>query len=183
MTNQIIFKKDDIIFSKKDKNIYEIDCNIENKNISILPFVSFEIITLIYELNKDICENIEIIQINETNINVIIIFKNFLEDLGFLQKYCYLNIQKICNSENVLFNCSTVYNPTLKIISDDLELIEIENMVIKINIINPHKIKLNNTIILDTNENIEPFMEKIAGNIISKIFIRIKQFIEKAHVK
>jgi hypothetical protein len=48
----------------------------------------------------------------------------------------------------------------------------------KFEIINNHFIKINGEVTLSENKNVHSFSEKLIGNIIYNIFIRLKQFIE-----
>ena len=50
-------------------------------------------------------------------------------------------------------------------------------------IINDHEVKIVCSIIFRENHVIPSFMEKILGQIVNKIFIRLKQFIEKQFIE
>jgi hypothetical protein len=59
-----------------------------------------------------------------------------------------------------------------------VELLCVNNITISFEIINNHFIKINGEVTLLENGNTYPFSEKLIGNIIYNIFIRLKQFIE-----
>jgi hypothetical protein len=61
---------------------------------------------------------------------------------------------------------------------DDAEILNMDNFNVICEIINSHKILFNFTIIFNENVNVPNFAEKIIGQIINKIFNRLKQFIE-----
>jgi hypothetical protein len=58
------------------------------------------------------------------------------------------------------------------------ENMSIENMFIECKIINDHEIKIENNIFFHEETDVPEFVEKFAGIIISKMFIKVKQFIE-----
>lgn len=61
---------------------------------------------------------------------------------------------------------------------EDAELLNMENLTAICEIITPHTILFNFTIVFNSNMIIPKFAEKMVGIIIHKIFKRVKQFIE-----
>ena len=162
---KVILKKNGLVFSKQDKNIFKVDCILENQTIFLESIIDFGLIQMIYDLNKDIYEHVEIIKINEHEIQIILLMKHFFEDLGMPRRYSHLCVLKQVGTDKqkqIIFRASSIYSERPAIIPSDAQLMPIENMVLTFTILTPHRVHFH----------------KLASSIISKIFIRTKQFIE-----
>jgi hypothetical protein len=178
-------EKEKIIFEKKGfkffKNDFKYCCSfsIINDNIYLPAIINFELIKIIHAINPDISERIELDKISENEVNCLILVKNLFEDLGLPQKYSYLNIKKVTTNNTILFhafpkNITSEYNnlPT------NCESANIHSVKCVCDILTNHEIKLSFDTYLLNNFYIPPFLEKMIGLIIYKLFNRIKQFIE-----
>ena len=65
MDSKILYEKDGMIFTKIDDKKYNLSFSMENKNILIANIIDFSLFTLIYELNGDIYESVNLTKINE----------------------------------------------------------------------------------------------------------------------
>ena len=65
MDSKIIYEKDGMIFTKIDDKKYCLTFSMENKNILIANIIDFSLFKLIYELNGDIYESVNLTKINE----------------------------------------------------------------------------------------------------------------------
>jgi hypothetical protein len=175
---QKIIEKNGIKFTKMTSTNFNLTFDINNNNIMLPSIINFDLIQLIVKLNPNIFENIETETETETNKKINILFKDIFSDIGLPQYYISLNINKyVVDTNKIVFNCF-LYDNKLKCYPDDVEMLSIDNIKISIEIINNHFIKINGEIILLENHNIPLFSEKLIGNIIYNIFIRLKQFIE-----
>ena len=89
----VIMKKDGFSFEKLDNKCYYTTFDIKNKNLNLTNIINFDIIKVLYDLNPDIYDLVEIEKINENESNLIIVMKHLFKDLGIPQKYSYLNIK------------------------------------------------------------------------------------------
>ena len=62
-----LFDKDGFIFSRPKKNHYSLTFTIENNNILLPKIIDFNLIKLIYDLNPDVYEKVDVEKINENN--------------------------------------------------------------------------------------------------------------------
>jgi len=174
----LIFKKESLQFIRLDKNKYKLTFLMENKNILISSIIDFTLIKLICELNSDIYEKYSIENINNNEIICTLLMKNFFEDLGFLQNYSHLHIQKFYEEKKVIFKSHSIHSEKPDTIPDDAELLSIKEMTNICEIITPHIIHFSFYINFEQNVNIPNFAEKMVGIVLNKIFNRVKQFIE-----
>lgn len=182
---KIILKNNGIIFKRIKKNCYEINFDIKNKNIYLKNIINFKILEFIFKLNNDFFEdvNLRVINEEEQEANLYVLFKALFEDFGISQKYSYLSIKKILENETILF----IITPEEKNNIPD----EIKNNIPK----NAEELPLYFTKFICTFENehyghftyqlfyndeftIPSFLEKMIGNILLKLFHKTKQFIE-----
>ena len=175
---QKIIEKNGINLTKITRANYNLSFDINNNNMMLPSIINFDLIQLIVKLNPNIFENIETETEIETNKKINILFKDIFADIGLPQYYISLNINKyMVDTNKIVFN-SSLYDNKLDSYPSDVELLTAQNITISFEIINNHFIKINGDITLLENHNIHSFAEKLIGNIIYNIFIRLKQFIE-----
>ena len=174
----VLFNKDNFKFTRINQNHYIIEFIIENNNIDLSKIIDFNLIKLIYDLNTDIYEKVTIDKINDNQAIATLLLKNFFEDIGFPQHFCYVNINKIVDDNCIVFNASTIKNNRPEGIPNDAEIMNICDLTSKCDIITQHKMNFTHNIIFDSTTNFPSFVEKMIGIILNKIFKRVKQFIE-----
>ena len=109
--------------------------------------------------------------------------KHFFIDVGLPQRYSYVNMKKtIIDNEHNNFTAKTITDFKPENIPDEIELVPMENMSIDCKLIGPHKVNFNCVILFKKNIKIPPFVEKIIGVLVNKIFNRVKIFIENIKV-
>ena len=181
--DSILFKNKDIVMNRVCKNNYTIKYNMENNHIILSKILDFNIIRLVYDLNKDFFENIQLNIIDENNAVIFILVKPLFSDFGMPQRYAHLKvIRHQIDSEFILFNCYKTDDESefikSAVLPPNVELLPIDNVKLICKCLNPHHVEFQQNIFYDTRFNIPKFMEKMAGIIFSKMFLRTKQFIE-----
>jgi hypothetical protein len=177
-----LYEKEGFIFTQIKKNNYKIDFTMENKNIILSKIIDFNLIKLIYDLNTDIYETVELEIINENEAIAIILMKNFFEELGLPQKFSYLHMKREIEDNKIIFRSQSIQSHRPTNIPIDAELMAVENMISVCDIITSHRMNFCFNIIFYVNVIIPPFVEKMVGIILHKIFKRVKQFIENVSI-
>lgn len=174
----ILFDKDGLVFKKiKDKH-YNLSFVISNNNIILSKIIDFPFMKLIYQLNPDVYEKINLENINENEATLMLVMKHFFEDLGLPQRYIFIHIHKIVNENSILFESESIKNYRPDGVND-CEQMTIKKMTTLCTCLTPHIMNFNIEVIFEDYTKIPPFAEKMIGMIINKIFMRVKQFIEK----
>jgi hypothetical protein len=107
-----------------------------------------------------------------------ILFKDIFSDLGLPQFYLTIHvIKENPKSDIIVFKCILI-DKKLDTYPSDSEVLSLKNIDITFQIITNHHIKINCDVELTEKHILPTFSEKIIGNIIYNIFIRLKQFIE-----
>jgi len=178
-----IIKKENIIF-KKEPNKYIISCEIENKNIQVekLFDINFNFIQLMYNINSDLFEIIDI-KINNENENeayCYLLLKHHFQKLGVFQRFISLKINKSHISNiNTIFKGESFpdYINNLNN-NNDAILAPITNIIVECNIINNNKFELITTITLDENFIFPKMIEHLTIPILKKCYKNIKNVLQ-----
>ena len=178
MDSKILYEKDGMIFTKIDDKKYNLSFSMENKNILIANIIDFSLFKLIYELNGDIYESVNLTKINENEAITVLVMKHLFEDLGLPQRYSYLHMTKIANNNQIVFRSQSIHTERPPGIPDDAKMMAMKENIGVCDIVTPHKVNFSFTVIFEDYVEIPPFAEKMVGLILNKIFKRVKQFIE-----
>lgn len=178
---KVIMEKKDYKMTRLDKHNYLFEYEIENKNILLEKIINLEFIKLIYELNKhDIFDDFYLEMNDPKSATIYILFKQFFNDFGIPQKYAHIDIYIEKTEKQIIFTTTTNNDqPKVNIKNKDAQLIPIRSVTTVCDFINPHKVSIKTATSFSTNMKFPEFIEKLATTVISKIFLRAKQFIEK----
>lgn len=174
----ILLNKDGFNFVRVKQNQYKLTFNMENKNIILSKIIDFNLIKLIYDLNSDVYETVNIEKINDNEIIATLLMKHFFEDLGLPQRFSYIHMTRIIEEDKFIFKAKSIKQrpPNMP---EAAELMPIQDFTCVCDIITAHSINFSVNIIFDKQMFVPPFAEKMVGIILHKIFKRVKQFIEK----
>jgi hypothetical protein len=174
----VLFNKDGLLFKKIKDHHYNLTFTISNEKIILSKVIDFPFIKLLYELNPDVYEYINLEIVNNKEAILTLKMKHFFEDLGLPQRYTFNHINKTVFENATLFECKSIKNYRPEGV-EGCELMAIQKMTALCASLSPHIMNFNFDVIFEDNVKIPPFAEKMIGMIINKIFIRVKQFIEK----
>lgn len=182
-TEEIIINKNGMLMKKMGKNIYSLDFSFQNHMIDLRKILNFHLMTLLYEINKDTVferQNLEIF--NEEQARFYIVFKHFFPDYGFPHYFCHLNVEKKVENDgkNVSFSTTNSYVYDNHNHDRNIKLLELKNFLLVSEVDDTaHNVSFKINIIMEDGQfPITHFIEKMIGIIVSKIFYRIKLFIE-----
>ena len=179
---------------EKNNNIYLLQFLAENNNVNLYTMINLDIYNLMFTLNKDNFEKIEIRGIvsstlssgsgsenkNVNEVNVLFLFKPFASDLGIKPKYMYVRVTEVCEPNKKTYNCVDVDYPNPEELKNyDKVVNTISSMVV--NFESYHKINISYIFKLDLSHSLPIYMENIMGLIMKKVFLNLKQFIELIH--
>jgi hypothetical protein len=176
-------KKNESLFQMNKINAgeYIIQFNLENNNIQLNNIIDFHLLKLLYDLNMDIYEKIDLKILDKNEAILLAINKHLFQDLGITQKYSLLKIKKnIFTKENkIVFDLQSIKETHQVPVPEKAEQMPIEKFTIVCNVINEHKIE----VIIDFKIDIglfqmPDFVENALRKIFIKMFKRIKQFID-----
>lgn len=188
----IVYNKNGFIIKKSEKNNYITEFEIENKNLYMEKLLHLSLIDILYSVNKDVVDiyKLKVVETNDNygEANVFVIFKHLFADIGIPQYHSFLNIKikKTLDESFITFyiKSNTNYENINEYIDDDeiykqTEQLKVKNVTCYCKLITPHKIKVENHIYLNNKKLVVvDFIEKICFQLLYKMFIRSKVFIE-----
>jgi len=188
----ICFKEKMHLKREKNNNIYLLQFLAENKSVNMYNIINLDIYNLMFTLNKDNFEKIEMHSMESTTlssetenknineVNVLFLFKPFASDLGIKPKYMYVRVKEVCEPNKKTYNCVDVDYPNPEELKNyDKVVNTISSMVV--NFESYHKINISYIFKLDLSHSLPIYMENIMGLIMKKVFLNLKQFIELIH--
>lgn len=181
--NKIICSKKNIFLTlNNNTNNYNLIFNTLCSNIDLQKYTNFNIYKLLFELNKDIIESIEIIDLlSDNEANILIILKEIGDTIKIPKNYLYLTINKIYNNNEILFestNNDNIDKIKNKIIGCNKTISEYS--VLKI-INNDNKLIFNYEFNFKMLIQQSKFVNNIIALLIKKVFYKLKLFIENSN--
>jgi hypothetical protein len=180
--SEILYSKEGFTFSKICKNNYCLNFQINNDGMILSNIIDFNLVKLIYDLNNDIYEKVNLQIINENEAVMILLMKPLFEDLGLPQRFSYVRIKKYINSNKIMFHSQSIYSERPEGIPQNAEQLPIKDMICECDIITSHKILFSFNVLFEEYMIVPQFLEKMIGLILFKILNRVKQFIEKVRM-
>lgn len=177
-TSSIICSKHNILLSKThNQNEYILKFKICNNNINVHNFLDWNIYDLLYSLNRDILDDMNItVEENDTR-TFTYLFKRFGKELGILQRYLTFNIKKIkLDQKNILYMCRPPECNVKRFVNAEPVISNFAKF--NIHIENDHTMHITYHYHIDLAEQLPKSMENVAGILIKKLFWRFKTFIE-----
>jgi hypothetical protein len=173
-----------------DMKLFTLEYNYSNPNFDILSLVNININNLLYEVNKDIIETIEVHPhpTEKSEHNILYKFRDIGGDLGGFKTYMYVNT-KIAkrfasngNTEIVFTSKSIPFEDHSRLVAQKYTLLEyplyiqkyiyLENATSNIQVLHMFKLKP------DQETELTVAMENAIGLLIKKMYFRLKVAIE-----
>ena len=178
----VLYTKEGFYFVKHKKNNYSLSFEMKNNNIILANIIDFTLVKLIYDLNADIYENIDLKKINDNEVIMTMLIKHLFEELGLPQRFSYVHIKKFIEENKITFVSQSIYSERPQNMPLESEQMPLKIMTCSCDILTPYHIGFKCHITFEDKMIIPPFVEKIIGLIIFKIFNRVKQFIENVRM-
>ncbi len=178
----ILYSKEGFTFAKIKKNNYVLNFKMENNTFFLSNIIDFSLVKLIYDLNGDIYEKVNLTKLDDNQAVMCMLMKHLFEDIGLPQRFSYVHMTKHIEPNKITFISKSIYSERPEGMPESSEQMPIRNMVCECNIITPHKMGFSCNVMFDDHMIIPPFAEKMVGLILFKIFNRVKQFIEKVRM-
>jgi len=178
----ILYSKEGFNFVKLNKNNYCLQFQMENQSIHLSDIIDFHLVKLIYDLNGDIYEKVQLTKIDDHQAVMCMLMKHLFEDLGLPQRFSYIHMIKQVEPHKITFHSQSIYNERPEGMPENSEQMPIKNMTCECTIINPNKMGFVCNIMFEDYMFVPQFAEKMIGLILFKIFNRVKQFIENMRI-
>jgi len=168
------------VFLKREKscNIFLLQFNLENINKNLHDIININMYGLLFNLNRDNFEKIEIKKwISPNEIEVLFLFKPFGKDLGIKPKYMYIKTVAQIQNEKHIYTSVDIDYPNLGELSN-YEKVKNTISTMIINFESDFKININYIFKFELVHLLPIYMENILGLTMKKMFLNLKKFIE-----
>lgn len=168
------------IFLKREKscNIFLLQFNLENKNKNLHDIININMYSLLFNLNKDNFEKIEIKKwISPNEVEVLFLFKPFGKELGIKPKYMYIKTVVEVKNEKHVYTSFDIEYPNIEELSK-YEKVKNTISTMVINFESDFRININYIFKFELTHLLPIYMENILGLTMKKMFLSLKNFIE-----
>ena len=168
------------IFLKREKscNIFLLQFNLENKNKNLHDIININMYSLLFNLNKDNFEKIEIKKwISPNEVEVLFLFKPFGKELGIKPKYMYIKTLVEVKNEKHVYTSFDIEYPNIEELSK-YEKVKNTISTMVINFESDFRININYIFKFELTHLLPIYMENILGLTMKKMFLSLKNFIE-----
>ena len=176
---EIIINKHDFSFLKCGENHYSTRFSIQSQKLHLENILNFDIMKLIYDLNPDIFQECSINKISETEAINVIIFKHLFKDLGLPQRYAHIHLTKKITENKIIFIGKSIFTPPSINIPDNCIQLPTQSLTYECSLESKHKTRIIQNVYFAPEFSPPQFIIKFLGTFLIKIFLRVKQFIEK----
>jgi hypothetical protein len=186
-----ICAKDDMVLRKNiDMKLFSLEYVYNNKVLDLSSLININLHNLLYEVNKDIFDSINIQPISQDpdnmEYNILYIFKDFGGDLGGFKTYMYVStkVNKRFagngNSEITFTSKSIPYEYHTQMSEQKYKLIEYPLYIQKYILLTPNNIQVLHMFKLKPENEAEltVTMENAISLIIKKMYLRLKYAVE-----
>lgn len=167
-----IITKPNFLLTRNEKNNYQVEFIIENKHIYVQNILGFQFIQLMYEVNKNMFETVQLDMIDENEAHLYLLMKPVMKELGVLQRFAALklNMHAVQHTNTIYFK--GVPYPEYQHLNQCKNAIiaPIKEITIACNVLTPHKFKFTQNIMFDSHFTMMPFFENIFGTFIKNMF-------------
>jgi hypothetical protein len=191
---KIICSKDEMILRKNtDMKLFSLEYFYKNNVVDITSLINVKLHNLLYEMNKDIFESIDIQPMSSDtdnmDYNILYVLKEIGGDLGGFKTYMYVSmkIQKRLTengtTELSFTSKSIPYDYHTEMIEQKYKLIEYPLYIQKYILLTPHQVQVIHMFKLkpDNEADFTVTVENTIGIMIKKMYSRLKYAIEHLH--
>ncbi len=180
-TSKIICSKDNIVLKRnEDFDTFSMSFHLKNNNVNLKKILNIKLYTLLYELNKDVIEKVEILSESETNSMILLVFKQFGADFGISKKYMCLYTEMETTENKIIMRSKTadIDKNNLSGISKCEEL-SCPYINLFVTLKSDTEASIEYVFNMQMEEELPIYMENMIGILMKKILLRVKEFIEK----
>lgn len=159
---------------------FRINFNLSNPKYDLNKTIGFKLFGLMSELNKDVIDGIALSKYddNSTEVDMGIIFRRFGADFGLAQKYIYSHSVLQRNNNITTIMSEQQPKPDSFVVPSKSEPALGSSSKLELEMIDSHNCHVIYDFVLNLEDDLPIYMEKLPGSLMHKIFSRLKAFIE-----
>jgi hypothetical protein len=168
------------MLKENNKAKFRINFDLSNSNYDLNKAVGFKLFGLMAELNKDVIDGIVLSKYDDdsTDIDMGILFCRFGADFGLAQKYIYSHSVLERNGHITTIISKQLHKPDKFVVPPRSEPAIDSSSKLELYVMNEHYCTVVYDFVLDLEDDLPIYMEKLPGSLMHKVFSRLKAFIE-----
>jgi len=168
------------MLKENDKAKFRINFNLSNPKYDLDKVIGFKLFGLMSELNKDVFDGIALSKYDDTSteIDMGLLFRRFGADFGLAQKYIYSHSVLQRNGNTTTIMSEQEPKPDDFSVPPKSEPAVGSSSKLELNMINSHNCAVIYDFVLDLEDDLPTYMNKLPGSLMHKVFTRLKTFIE-----
>jgi len=168
------------MLKENEKAKFRINFNLANPNYDLNKAIGFKLFGLMSELNKDVIDGIALSRYdhNSTEIGMGILFCRFGAEFGLAQKYIYSHSVLQRNGNITIIISEQQPKPDDFAVPSKSEPVIGSSSKLELNMLDSHNCTVVYDFVLDLEDDLPIYMEKLPGSLMHKVFTRLKAFIE-----
>jgi hypothetical protein len=161
---------------------FQLEFSVGNPHYDLRKVIDMKIYELMHIVNTDVIEEMVYIHKPTSNtepFSVCLTFKRFGAELGISQKYlCSKTIVAKFSDDGLCYRSEQCEKPNYVDVGDAEPMLASKGDL-EVDFETPHLAKVNYKFSMTLDEDMPPYMLKLPGLLMSKIFLRVKTFIER----
>uniref|UniRef100_A0A6C0JUS7 START domain-containing protein n=1 Tax=viral metagenome TaxID=1070528 RepID=A0A6C0JUS7_9ZZZZ len=169
-----------LMYKKNNDQIdFKLKLEIINNQFYLDTLIDFNIFKLIESLNTDIIECIHMEQTDDLDtMNICMVLKPIGKEVGLSQKYILSRTTKIQSNHNVQFISNDLKELGTIKLNVEAEPVRKNSAILNIDIMSRFHLNVTYSFNLELESELPIYMEKLPGQLIQKMFIRLKTWLE-----
>ena len=168
------------MLKENEKAKFRLSFQLSNDNYDLNKAIGFKLFALMAELNKDVIQSVVLSPYNETTreIDMGLLFCRFGADFGLAQKYIYSHSSMENKDNKTIIKSEQLEKPANFAVPPNTEPAIGSSSILELELINSHRCNVVYDFVLELEDDVPLYMEKMPGKLMHKIFSRLKSFIE-----
>ena len=168
------------MLKENEKAKFRLSFQLSNPNYDLNKAIGFKLFALMAELNKDVIEKVVLTPYDETTteVDMGLLFCRFGADFGLAQKYIYSHSSMKKNDNKTTIVSVQTKKPVNFVVPERTEPAIGSSSILELQLYTKHTGTVVYDFILDLEDDVPIYMEKMPGKLMHKVFSRLKVFIE-----
>jgi hypothetical protein len=168
------------MLKENDKAKFRLSFQLINDNYDLNNAIGFKIFALMAELNKDVIQSVVLSPYDENTreIDMGLLFCRFGAEFGLAQKYIYSHSSMENKDNKTIIITEQKEKPNNFAVPSNTESAIGSASILELEMITCHSCNVVYNFVLDLEDDLPLYMEKMPGKLMHKVFSRLKTFIE-----
>lgn len=168
------------MLKENEKAKFRLSFQLSNDKYDLNKAIGFKLFALMAELNKDVIQSVVLSPYDENTreIDMGLLFCRFGADFGLAQKYIYSHSSMENKGNKTIIISQQREKPEHFAVPPKTEPAIGSSSILELEMLTPHRSNVVYDFVLELEDDVPLYMEKMPGKLMHKVFSRLKTFIE-----